>query len=125
LHAALMPGGRIDRAHRACRAWLAAGAAAELIVEHDAITFEEAAREAGVSLAVVKAAVRGPLREALIPAGHVSASEFASRAGVDVDEVVSAVRGELAPALTASGRLDLKHAASVVFASKRVARGAS
>jgi hypothetical protein len=98
---------------------LAAGAATELIVEHDAITFEEAAREAGVSLAVVKAALRGPLRDALIPSGHVSAYEFAAHAGVQVDDVVSAVRGVLAPALTSSGRLDAKHAASLAFAAAR------
>jgi hypothetical protein len=127
LFEALLSPDRIDLNHPATQAFLRAGgtteAAAEpepsVVLDDDSLlTFEQAARAKGVSVAQVLADLE-QLRPALVPLYHLNAEEFAHLAGCEVDEVLEAARGELEPAVTPSRRLDLSHAASLGFMSAR------
>jgi hypothetical protein len=132
LRSALLPGGRVDLAHPAVRAWLNEALPADfaeragLGVRHDvlmreiALTLEQLATKTGVPPEELRTALEGPLATAVVAPGHVAADEFAARAEVPVRLVVAAARGgELANALLPGGRLDLGHPAALAFMAAR------
>ncbi len=119
LHPAVTAPGRTDIAAQCVVDWLSAhaGTPPVLVAEPDTVSADEAARQRGVPVADVLAAVApgGPLHGAFLAAHHVPAIVFAVLAGVVLAQVLEASRAELAPAVTAGGGIDLTSAVALDY----------
>jgi len=125
LHAALLPGGRIDVAHPDARHWIGPAVTAELGGAEppeaaSVVTPEAFSQLHALPVAQVRADMTGPLAPAVVPRGHVSPETFATLASEPVEAVLAAgLGGVLAPAITLRGRIDLGHDAALRFLAAR------